>query len=69
MKKLLLILVMAQLSAGQIYANGVAIVNEAQKLCLTLLSSEVDVSVDNQVATVTTIQTFRNDTTYSIELS
>jgi hypothetical protein len=45
---------------GTIYANGVAIVNAKDGLYLNLLSSEVVVTVENQVAMVQVSQVFKN---------
>jgi hypothetical protein len=45
---------------GSIYANGVAIVNAREGLYLNLLSNEVQVTVENQVAMVQVSQVFRN---------
>ncbi len=44
------------------YANGVGIIDAKNGVYLTLLSSRVEVTVENQVALVTTTQTFINQT-------
>lgn len=38
------------------FANGVGIVNAREGICLNLISSEVEVQVENQVALVTVSQ-------------
>lgn len=44
-----------------LYANGLCIENAEQGILLTLVSSQTTVEVNDQVAVVKTIQTFRND--------
>ena len=64
MKTKLYVLLLAGLSSlfSKANANGVAIVNGSQGIYLTLKSTNVRVEVNNQIAIVTTTQTFFNHT-------
>jgi len=46
---------------SSLFANGVGIIDASNEVYLPLLHSEVDVSVESQIAVVTTTQTFHND--------
>jgi Ca-activated chloride channel family protein len=48
-------------SVSSLFANGVGIINASNETYLTLLKSEIDVSVESQIAVVTSTQTFKND--------
>ncbi len=61
MKYLVLVLLLSLLCTGS-FANGVCIIDAKNGVYLTLLSSQVQVTVENQVALVTTTQTFMNQT-------
>ncbi len=53
---------------GTAYSHGVCIVDADKSQYLDLRKSKVDVTVRNQIATVTTLQTFYNDTNDSLKL-
>jgi Ca-activated chloride channel family protein len=55
-------LVMFLCFACSAHSNGVVVFNAHLKSCATLVESNVNVTVENQIAVVTTTQTFRNDT-------
>jgi Ca-activated chloride channel family protein len=57
---ILFIFIIALCTAGN--ANGVGIIDAKNGIYLTLLSSQVEVTVENQVALVTTTQVFNNRT-------
>jgi len=61
MKKSSLILLFYLSLLMPVLANGVAIYNDPQGLCFTMIKSQVDVTVNNQVAVIKTTQTFRNN--------
>ncbi|MBN2013129.1 VWA domain-containing protein [candidate division KSB1 bacterium] len=61
MKRLIVMMLALVLLTGHLYANGVTIVDARKNICLKLLSSDVNVVVNNQVATVTSSQTFKNE--------
>ena len=61
MKYIVLVLLLSLLYTGS-FANGVCIIDTKNGVYLTLLSSQVQVTVENQVALVTTTQTFMNQT-------
>ena len=44
-----------------LFANGIAIFNDENGICLKLVSSKVEVTVNNQVAVIKTTQTFKNE--------
>nr|HPN37251.1 VWA domain-containing protein [Melioribacteraceae bacterium] len=44
-----------------LFANGVAIFNDENGICLKLVKSQVEVNVNNQVAVIKTTQTFKNE--------
>jgi Ca-activated chloride channel family protein len=56
------------ISISFLYANGVGVVNATDGTYLTLISSQVDVSVESQISVVTTTQTFRNDLNSDVTL-
>ena len=60
MKKLAVLLLFL-INIPLLYSNGVGIVDASNQLYLKLISSNVNVSVDNQVAVIKTTQVFRND--------
>ena len=49
------------LFAGMLLANGVAIIDAETGNCLNLVVSEIQVNVENQVAVITSTQTFKNN--------
>lgn len=59
--KLLLLLFTIVVFTSITFANGVAVVNAESGEYLKLLSSKVEVSVEDQVAIVTAIQTYKNN--------
>jgi Ca-activated chloride channel family protein len=61
MKYMVLVLFLSVLCTGS-FANGVCIIDAKNGVYLNLLSSQVEVTVENQVALVTTTQTFINQT-------
>jgi len=44
-----------------LFANGIAIFNDENGICLKLVSSKIEVTVNNQVAVIKTTQTFKNE--------
>ena len=44
-----------------VFSNGVGIIDGKNGIYLTLISSEVEVNVENQVAIVTATQKFKNE--------
>ncbi len=66
MKKYLFVLV--YLLTIPIFANGVAIYNDETGTCLRLMSSKVEVTVNNQVAVIKTTQTFLNNLGYDLKV-
>ena len=60
MKRLLLNVIVFAIAATGLLANGVAVIDGQNGIYLTLVSSEVRVSIENQVAVVTTTQLFHN---------
>lgn len=61
MKRMLTVSFALLLFATQVWANGVAIVNGTNETYLRLLSSEVEVTVETQVAITTVTQVYHND--------
>ena len=60
MKRIILLLVICISLSGNLQANGVGILDAKNGIYLTLLSSQVEVTVENQVALITSTQTFKN---------
>ena len=60
MKSIILKLNLLLALSSMLLANGVCIVDAESASYLRLMSSEVNVQVENQVAVITTIQTFKN---------
>lgn len=61
MKKYFLSVFFVLANATLIFSNGVGIVNASNALYLKLISSTVEVQVENQVGIITTTQTFKNN--------
>lgn len=61
-------LALSVLFAGQIFANGIAVFNAQNHQFLRLLSSDVSVQVENQVAITTVTNVFQNDYSVAIEV-
>ncbi|MCP4710930.1 MAG: VWA domain-containing protein [Planctomycetes bacterium] len=61
MKKFAMVFCFIILTTINVWANGVAIVDDTEGIYLRLLSAEVEITVENQVAIVTAIQVFHND--------
>jgi Ca-activated chloride channel family protein len=59
---LLLLFITTALTA---FANGVGVVNASTGIYLSLTKSEINVNVENQVAVITTAQTFKNNLGFS----
>ena len=64
MKKLITFFVFFLFTAT-IFANGVGVVNASEQVYLKLLSSAVNVNVENQVAVIKSTQIFKNNLTYN----
>ncbi len=60
MKKILLPLLFLAVFAGQAFSTGVAIVDISKAYYLKLVDNHIQVQVENQVAIVTSTQTFKN---------
>lgn len=60
MKKLIPILITLLFLSTQLFSNGVAVVDVSNATYFKLIDSQVDISVENQVAIVNTIQVFKN---------
>ncbi len=60
MKKLVLVFLLFPILATQTLADGVAVVDDAAPTYFKLLSTDIDVQVENQVAIVTTTEVFKN---------
>jgi len=69
MKRLLFTFVILILLFTNILANGVCIIDGKNGVYLKLISSEINVSVENQVAVVTTTQKFKNERTSAVNIS
>ncbi|MFC2087979.1 VWA domain-containing protein [Calditrichota bacterium] len=61
MKQYVFFIAMIMLSSIKIFANGVGIVDAHNGIYLKLVESQVQVSVENQVAIIKTTQEFRNE--------
>ena len=59
MKKILILLF--TIITIPLLANGIAIFNDENGICLKLVNSKVEVNVNNQVAVIKTTQTFKNE--------
>lgn len=66
MKNFLFLLVL--LSTATAYSHGVCIVDADNSDYLTLRKSDIDVTVRNQIATVSSLQTFYNDSSDSLKI-
>lgn len=60
MKKFITVLIILLSIINSTYANGVGIIDATLGIYFTLLQSEVEVNVENQIATVKTSQIFKN---------
>ncbi|MCB0855197.1 MAG: hypothetical protein KDD63_23405, partial [Bacteroidetes bacterium] len=61
MKNLFIFLIAFIATQAFVKGNGVAIVDGSQNVYMSLLESNIDVQIQNQVATTTTTQWFRNN--------
>ena len=61
MKKLVLMVLTLAFTTSTALANGACVVDAADNVNLTLVSSRVEVQVESQIATVMSRQVFRND--------
>jgi Ca-activated chloride channel family protein len=60
MKKLFVFFISFVLFSLVVFANGAAVVNSSKGVYLKLLSSNVDIKIENQVAITTVTQTYKN---------
>jgi len=60
MKKTYFAIIITAFIAFNLFSNGVAIFDSADGDCLKLISSDVNVTIENQVSIVTATQTFKN---------
>lgn len=68
MKKTVLLIMFITALSINLFANGVGIVDAENGIFLKMISSSVEVSVENQIALVKTTQTFKNNFTYPQEM-
>ena len=69
MKKIIIIFVIIFCFSSNIFSNGVGIIDGKTGIYLKLIFSEVNVSVENQIAIVTATQKFKNDRTAAVNIS
>ena len=60
MKKLFALTIILLVLFSNVYSNGVGVISAKDGICLQLISSQIEVSVENQIAVVITSQTFQN---------
>jgi Ca-activated chloride channel homolog len=69
MKKIILSAIVVLVTVSNALSNGVCIIDGKNGIYLKLISSEVNVNVENQVAIVTAIQKFKNERAAPVKIS
>ena len=64
MKKICVTVIITLIFAANLLPNGVAVYDAEDGYCLKLISSDVNVIIENQVSIVKTTQVFKNDDTF-----